>query len=90
MKEELFKMCNMSRRSVGLWAERPCFDSRQGQEIYFSSTASRPALGYRRFFPLEVKLPRHEADHAPPSVAEVKNGGAIPPLPMHLCVVVLN
>jgi hypothetical protein len=30
---------------------------------------------------LAVKRPRREADHSPPSSAEVKNGGAIPPLP---------
>jgi hypothetical protein len=30
---------------------------------------------------LEIKRPGHEADHSPPSVAEVKNCGAIPPLP---------
>jgi hypothetical protein len=28
-----------------------------------------------------VKWPGREADHSPPSSAEVKNGGAIPPLP---------
>jgi hypothetical protein len=27
-----------------------------------------------------VKRPEHEADHSPPSSAEVKNGRAIPPL----------
>jgi hypothetical protein len=29
-----------------------------------------------------VKQPGLEADHSPPSSAEVKNGGAIPPLPI--------
>jgi hypothetical protein len=29
----------------------------------------------------EVKRPGREADHAPPSSADVKNGGAIPALP---------
>jgi hypothetical protein len=28
-----------------------------------------------------VKRPRREADHSPPSIAEVKNAEAIPPLP---------
>jgi hypothetical protein len=28
--------------------------------------------GYRGFFPWEVKRPGHEADHSPPSSAEVK------------------
>jgi hypothetical protein len=27
------------------------------------------------------KVVRHEADHPPPSSAEVKNGGAVPPFP---------
>jgi hypothetical protein len=31
--------------------------------------------------PPEVKRQGREADHSPPSSAEVKNGGAIPPLP---------
>jgi hypothetical protein len=31
-----------------------------------------------------------EGDHSPPSNAKVKNGGAIPPLPIHLNGVVLN
>jgi hypothetical protein len=30
---------------------------------------------------LGVKRPGREADHSPPSSTEVKNGGAIPPLP---------
>jgi hypothetical protein len=30
---------------------------------------------------LGVKRPDREADHSPPSSAEVKNGGAIPPFP---------
>jgi hypothetical protein len=32
--------------------------------------------GYR-----DIKQPGSEADHSPPSSSEVKNGGAIPPLP---------
>jgi hypothetical protein len=32
-------------------------------------------------FPLGVKRPLHEVDHSSPSNAEVKNGGAISPLP---------
>jgi hypothetical protein len=37
--------------------------------------------GYRGF---GVKRPGREADHSPPSSAEVRNGGAIPPLPIRL------
>jgi hypothetical protein len=35
---------------------------------------------------LGVKQPIHEADHPPPSSAEVKNGGAIPPTPQYVSV----
>jgi hypothetical protein len=39
---------------------------------------------------LEVKRPVPEADHPPPPSAEVKNGGAIPPLPIHPRALVIN
>jgi hypothetical protein len=77
-----------SRCSDGLQTGRPGFDSRHGK-IFLVSTASRPVLG-----PIHppaqwvsgttspgVKRPGREADHSPPFSAEVKNGGAIPPLP---------
>jgi hypothetical protein len=38
----------------------------------------------------EVKRPGREADYTLPSSAEVKNGGAIPALPISLHGVVLN
>jgi hypothetical protein len=51
------------------------------------STASRPVLGPTQplqWVPgcicLDVKRPGREADHSPPSTAEVKSGGAVPPL----------
>jgi hypothetical protein len=61
----------------------------QKQEIFLYSTASRLALGLTQppiqwvpgAFSLGVKQLGHEADHSPPSIAEVKNGGPIPPLP---------
>jgi hypothetical protein len=68
---------------------RSGFDSQQGQEIFLVSTASRPALMHT-YLPIqwiamtaypEVKRPECEADHSPPSSAEVENGGATPPLP---------
>jgi hypothetical protein len=39
--------------------------------------------GYQELFPggWGVKQSGHEADHSLPSSAEVKNGGALPPLP---------
>jgi hypothetical protein len=42
--------------------------------------------GYCRPFP-GVKQPGTEADLSPPSSAEVKNGGDIPPLPLYVFVV---
>jgi hypothetical protein len=70
-------------------AGRPEFDSRQKQEIVLFSTVSTPALGPTQ--PLIQRIPRalspgvkqlgRDSDHSPPSSAEVKKGGAIPPLP---------
>jgi hypothetical protein len=38
--------------------------------------------GYREFFFPGVKRRGRKADHSPPSSSEIKNGGAIAPLPM--------
>jgi hypothetical protein len=68
------------------------FDSRQGQEIFLFSTSSRPSLRLTQplihwvpvaLSPL-VKRPVRKADHSPPSSAEIKYGGVIPPLPNKL------
>jgi hypothetical protein len=57
--------------------------------IFLFFTERRPALGPTQP-PIQwvpgalspgVKLPGREANHSPPTNAEVKNGGAIPPLP---------
>jgi hypothetical protein len=61
-------------------------------KTFFSSTASRPALGPIQpsiqivpgALSPEVKRPGREADNSPPSSAEVKIGEAIPPFP-HTC-----
>jgi hypothetical protein len=71
-----------------LRAGRSGFDSRQGQEIFLFSTASRPPLGPTqppiKWVPSSIspglKRVGRETDHSPPSSAPVKNGGAIPPL----------
>jgi hypothetical protein len=39
------------------------------------------SYGYRRLFPRGLNRQRREADYSPPSNGEVKNDGAIPPLP---------
>jgi hypothetical protein len=81
----------LSRYSDGLRTGRPGFDSRHGK-IFPFSTASRPAVGpsqppiqwvQRAVYP-GVKRPACEADHSPPSSADVRNGGAIPPLPPYV------
>jgi hypothetical protein len=65
------------------------FDSRQGQEIFLYPAQFLPAPGPTHppikwiagpVFP-GVKRSGREADHSPPSNAEVKNDGAIPQLP---------
>jgi hypothetical protein len=60
----------------------------RGKIFLLYSTESKPALGPTQpsiqwvlgVFSPGVKHPESEADHSPPSIAEVKNGGAIPPL----------
>jgi hypothetical protein len=57
------------------------FESRQELGIFLLTTVSRPALGPTQLpiqwvqgaLPLGVKRPEREADHLPPSSAEVKN-----------------
>jgi hypothetical protein len=56
--------------------------SRLGQEIFLYTTASRSALGLT--LPLIQWVPGRQADHSSPSSDEVKNAGAIPPLPTRL------
>jgi hypothetical protein len=55
------------------------FDPRQGQRIFLLAPASRLALGPTQPpvgtggpFPLGKVRPGHDADHSPPSSAEVK------------------
>jgi hypothetical protein len=74
--------------ATGCGLGRPGIDFRQGQEIFVYSTASRPALRPSQS-PIQwvpgalspgVKRLGREADHPPPSSAEV-SGGAVSPLP---------
>jgi hypothetical protein len=69
-----------------------------GAGIFLFCSASRSALGPTQspiqritgpVSPGETH-PEREADHSPPSSAEIKNGGAIPPLPIRLHGLVLN
>jgi hypothetical protein len=51
--------------------------------------ASYP-MGIEDYFYPRLKQQRREADRSPPSSAEIKNGGAIPPLPICVHGIVLN
>jgi hypothetical protein len=61
--------------------------SGMGKDIFLFSAASRPCLGPTQppiqWVPetvfLEVKRAGHEADHSPPSRADVKNDTSAPP-----------
>jgi hypothetical protein len=44
---------------------------------------------YQRLFPVGIKLPERKADRSPPSIAEVKSGGAVASLPTCFIGVVL-
>jgi hypothetical protein len=88
-KYQTFGARIISWYSDGLQAGWPGFNSRQGQEIFLYSTASRLALGPTQLpnqwvpgalFP-GVKRQGCEADCSTSSSAEVKNGGTIPPVP---------
>jgi hypothetical protein len=65
------------------------FDSRRGLGIFLFITASRTALRPTQprdqwvpgTISLGVERPGRESDHSPPSSAEVKMLGAVPPLP---------
>jgi hypothetical protein len=72
------------------------FPPREGD--FSSSTSSRTALNSAQTpikwiqgdISLGIKRPGSEADHSLPSSAGVKNGGAIPPLPIGIIGVMFN
>jgi hypothetical protein len=72
---------------MGWTAEESTFDSRKGQKTAFhtvqTDSGAHPANGWypQGAVTPEVKRQGLEADHLPPSSAEVKNVAAIPPLP---------
>jgi hypothetical protein len=59
------------------WTGRPGFDPRQRQRIFLPVSASRPTLGPTQpliqWVPGGKSWPGRDADHSPPSSAEVKN-----------------
>jgi hypothetical protein len=87
----------LSRYSDGLRDGRPGFDSRQRQDFSVLHSVQTGSRAHPAFYPMGIvdsfpgdKAAGREADHSPPSSAEVKNGGAIPPLPIRLHGAVLN
>jgi hypothetical protein len=62
-------------RLQGYGLEEGGFESRQGLGIFLFITASRPALGQFNLLSngYQWLFPGCEADHSPPSSAEVKN-----------------
>jgi hypothetical protein len=67
----------------------PMFHSRKAQKVFLFSITSRPALGPTQLslqwipgaVSADIKWPGRQADRWTATSAEVKNGGAIPPLP---------
>jgi hypothetical protein len=89
LKKNLIHSWKESRYSDGLGTGRLEFDSLQGHKLFLCFVVSRPSLGLTqlpikwvpRALSLGVKRPAREAGYLPLSSAEIKNGGAIPPLP---------
>jgi hypothetical protein len=77
----------LSWYSDGVLAGRPEFDYLQCKISLFS-TASRSTFSPLSLcqYVLGVKRQGRETDHSPPSSAEVKKGGAIPPLPPYVFI----
>jgi hypothetical protein len=80
----------LSRYSSGLRAGRSGFDFRRELGIFLFTTVSRTGLGptqppiqwVPRALSLGVKRPGREADHSPPSSAEVKNAWSYTSIPL--------
>jgi hypothetical protein len=90
----LYILGYLSGIALGYGLDDRGFEPRQGVSIFFFTTASRPALGptqspiqWVRGVPsLGVKRPECEADHSPPSSAEVNNARnytSISPIRLH-------
>jgi hypothetical protein len=84
----------LSSTALGYGLDDRGFETRQELGIFLFTTASRTDLGLIRYpiqwipgaLYLGVKLPGREADHSPPSSAEVKNAWSYtstPPVCLH-------
>jgi len=76
---------------IGLRAEGPRFDSRQGQgreSVSLFATASRAALHPNQicFLPRGAKRPEREADHSPPFSAEVRHAWSFTSTPLNIFI----
>jgi hypothetical protein len=76
---QLFKAEQLNRSRHGLWADG--WDSIHGRGVRFSlfQKVQTGSGAHPTSYPM--KWPLSEAEHSPQSRAEVKNGGAILPLP---------
>jgi hypothetical protein len=88
----MHQLCVMSRdSSVGYGMYDTGFESQQGQEFFFFTTASRPNLEPTQSpiqwvpgaLSLAIKRRGREADPSPPSSARSRMCGAISPLPQY-------
>jgi hypothetical protein len=78
------------RYRYGPRAARYDFDSWQGQNFSLLHSVQTGSGANPAFYPMRtgsfsvrVKRPGCEANHSPPSSPEIRNCGAIPPLPRH-------
>jgi hypothetical protein len=73
----------LSRHSDGLRAGLPGFASWQGQNYSLFHGVQTNSGAHQASYPMgtRVSFPGGEAYHSPPSSAEVKIGGVVPPLP---------
>jgi hypothetical protein len=69
------------RGQISRYTDGRDFIPSRGWRLFLFSTEFRPALEPTQPLSRGVQRPGREADHSPPSSAEVKNGGAVPPLP---------
>jgi hypothetical protein len=75
-----FQFSQLSRYSNGLQAGRGLIPSGESNFSILHSVQTQPSIQMiLGAFSLGVKRQGNEADHAPPSSAEVTNGGVIPP-----------
>jgi hypothetical protein len=79
----LFSYVCSSWDSNELQARQPGFEYWQGQDFSLLLNVQTGSGAHPTTYPMGNRgsFPGGKADHSPPSSAEVKNGGAIPPLP---------